>query len=145
MNDYQRLRNAVKKCYTKQSCMCVGNNVMTCASQVVRKWVDGDKDKLLELKAQARNSDLNVQRNSITSTANMAIAMFTIYFTVVVGMDAKPEDKVAILLLLLLMLLIIYLIVSIVNYSLRKIGIWNEYMNIAIEEVEKELGESSVG
>ena len=139
MNDYQKLRNNLKACYTKQCCMCQGKNVMTCAQKIVRKWVDGDRDKLLELKAQAKDSDINTQIGSIASVSNMATSIFAIYFAIVLGVWQEPSEASGILIVLLLLLIMIFLVTMGVNHWLRKLRIWNEYINVAIDEAESEL------
>lgn len=142
MNDYQRLRDALKVCDKVPECICSENSRIACACHIVRNWVKGDKDKLLELKAQARVVDVRVLENSLLSTANMGITMFGIYFAVAVGIYVNSEEKVGwlvLIILLFILLLIIYLYVSLARCYYDKLAIWNEYMNIAIEEVEKEF------
>lgn len=46
-------------------------------------------------------------------------------------------DKVWLLLIYLIMVVTIFLLVMVVKNSLQRLSIWNDYMNIAIEDVER--------
>lgn len=138
MNDYMKLRDSLKNCKKRASGTCECNNEVVCAKRIIEKYVHGDKDKLLKLKSQGRNLDSKHSSSEIMSEAAMAISILTMFITVVLDFGDIDADKITLLFGFILMTVAIFLLVMPVKNSLQRLSIWNDYMNVAIEELEQE-------
>lgn len=138
MSDYRKLRDALKKCEKRVNGTCKCDNEVTCAKRIIEKYMQGDKDKLLILKAQARNLDSKHSSDAFTSDAAMAISIVVMFVNIVLDFDENSADKLNVLMMYIFMIVAIFLLAMIVRNSLRKLSVWNDYMNVAIEELEKE-------
>lgn len=139
MDKYNELRNALMKCEKRNNGTCKATNKVKCAQRIIKKHINGDKDELLKLKAQSKFGNLEQMRNY-----NLALGAFFVSFIamlVSIVLDSKVNEALTgrTLLIYILLVSVIAIIILKSNKKLRDMSIWNEYMNVAIEELEKEF------
>lgn len=138
MMEYGRLCDEVRKCSRRSSGDCKQSNGVICARRILRKHVGGEKEKLLQLKAQSKYLDFNQMSASLMTIGALLVAVFSIYISVAMGGTIEQERNDLVIQLLLMMVPIILLIIS-WHIRNRTFSIWNEYFNVAIEELEIEF------
>lgn len=130
-NDFEQMCDRIDNC----RCGCK-NNVYKCAEKAVRDYVKNDREKMLQLKAQAEGGNFY-------DYSAMILAMSALVLTAIDNMMSYPGDGSGVIGLLYCTFKIV-IVVGWALFSLHKIIKyknvlkWRKYILIAIDETEKE-------
>ncbi len=108
------------------------SNEIILARKAVKKYINGDKNRLLKLKAQAIRDDYMKYYGNIISAFALSASILSLTFSF------SSINKIVIWeLLLKLFFLIILIIVFYLISKLSPINSWRQYILVVIEEIEK--------
>ena len=146
MTDFKRLCKNLKKHKRSKCPYCKEQNEYLCAYNMVKKYMDGDENRLLKLKAEARSEEYWPSISLVVSVITLMATVFTLYFTI--QYNIEPNNIMALkewgylfisLIIIALVLLLPILVKSILIIS------WKEYILVAIEKNEEEIKIKRVG
>ena len=80
MTDFKRLCKNLKKRKKSECPYCKKKNEYLCAYNMVKKYMDGDENKLLKLKAEARSEEYWPSISLVVSVITLMATVFTLYF-----------------------------------------------------------------
>lgn len=127
--------NEIKPCGCS---MCTASNEYVCAYNAVKEYVGKDRNKLLKLKAEAKDGDYITFITTIFAMLSFFIAslsfIITILFEIIEeGSYAKNLFSGAIFLVVAVILIYVYKKIKPFN----GVSKWRKYIQTAIEEIEK--------
>ncbi len=140
MNDFEKMckqLNNNKKCRCNA---CVIDNEYVCAYVALKKYVSNDRKKLLKIKGEANTSDYWVFVSVMTTCFSLFVSILTLFFTIfsrIVVMPSVIVDTYGYILLFSIIIFMLYLIKVVRKY--HGVSKWKGYIQIAIEEFEKEM------
>lgn len=124
-NAFEKMCNELSEIKACRCSMCVASNEHVCAYNAVKEYVGKDKNKLLKLKAEAKEGDYNKFITTI-------LAVLSFYL----GADILVENSQIMKVLFLIVLLGLLVYVIIVMHQYKGCYKWRKYIQVAIEEIE---------
>ena len=127
--------NEIKPCGCS---MCIASNEYVCAYNAVKEYVGEDRNKLLKLKAEAKEGDYITFITTIFAILSFLIAGLSFILTIV--FETTVEGSVERNLLSAAMLIAVVVILAYVHKKTKPyncVSKWRKYIQVAIEEIEK--------
>lgn len=137
MNNFEKLCGNL---YRRKGCdksQCNATNYL-CAYKQVSRYVNGDINKLKELRAETNASDNSIFLASITASFSLLISALTLLVTMCFAlMDDTKKVEYIVFVTIIMVGFSVYIL-----YRLERnkaISKWREYVKEAIETVAKEI------
>lgn len=137
MNDFEilckRLENGKKYCFKQ----CYETNNYLCAKNAVLHYINqDDKNKLLQIKAEAQEGVFREYISILISLLSMFFA--AVAFIISINAECDLAKKIVLeILFLMVVLLMIYVLWFTKKFAC--VNKWRGYVRVAIDEIEKEL------
>lgn len=141
MNDYEGMcKKLEKRKLCKNSC-CNVDNEYICANNAVRSYVNGDTERLLKLKGESKGSDYWAYASFMFAALSVVISALTLFFTCAgkfMGENSVLLAIYGVLMIVFIVFFVVLLCQKILRYEC--VNKWGGYIQVAIEEMEYELG-----
>lgn len=132
-NDFERMCKRLDKC--RRGCEY---NPYKCAEEAVENFVGTDRNKLLQLKAEVKGGDFY----SYSAFRIAVIALIVTCISICLGMFGGDGLINSIAYVIIVLATVIYVIVQLLSICrFNDVLKWRNYISVAVEEVEKELGQ----
>lgn len=133
-NDYVELCKLLRK---DSSCvLCQSNDKYTCAHALVKRYVNNDLNKLKKLKAESQSGSSYSQ--IFNQSISLCALLFSI-FSVILSFDKDDRLLHLVLAISIIIILVAFIFIIIQNISIDQNLKYHNYLDIAIEDLEKEL------
>ena len=130
-NDFENMCKSLDEC--NKGCKC---SKYKCAKEAVENYVEMDKDRLLQLKAEAEGGDFYSYSAFTLAMTSLIVSCLDSIF------DSATNDGIFEWIMSIFKILIIATCVITYLYRMRKftdVLKWRSYISIAISEHEKEI------
>ena len=132
-NEFDKLCDEIQACSKRKDC---DFNPIVCAESFVKGYVKNDRYKLLRLKAEGSQVEYSSFVMGLFSMISFPVSVFSLILNIfkdVMGNNCFLEVLVMII-LIVLVLLILLAVREMIHY--RNSNKWQQYVMVAIEEVE---------
>ena len=132
LNEFEIMCKKLDTC--KKGCI---NNKYICAEKAVQEYVNGDKKKLLQLKAQAEAGDFYSYSAFVIAVAALIVTCVDTMLDVPNITSVFLESLLVGTKILLIVCPTVYMLCNLQKYV--EVLRWRKYILVAIEEVEKKF------
>lgn len=152
-NDFKLLCNRIERCYKRERCNA---NPVVCATYFIKKYVAGDRNKLLKIKAESNEILYDGFIQSIFSILAVAVSTMSLILTIINQMNGNKEllkliqfknngeitvkfneFTNVISYSTLIAIIIIFIITALNQRKARNMRKWQKYFIVSIEELER--------
>ncbi len=109
------------------------SNEIVLAQKAVKKYINGDKNRLLKLKAQALEGDYMKYYSTITSIISVPIAFISVILSIIVAYGLNIIWSI----LPIISFILYYCYITFRMHKFSPINSWRQYILVVIEEIEK--------
>lgn len=138
MNDFEKMCRNLEKCKMCGCVPCVKNEYV-CAKRSVKNYICDDWNKLLKLKSEVLMSKYESNLSNMMAIYAILIAVIS-FIANIVGYLHFDEIESGIYIMIMLLLATVALVIILI-FMKRYVYVprWKGYIQVAIEEMEKEL------
>ena len=138
MNDFEKMCKELESRKRCNNQICTDNNEYICAKRTVYRYANGERNRVLKIKAEARSGDWWVFTTTLLSVFAVFVSMTTLLYTVVCEREGYAVDVgYGMIIILAVLFVFIYLCIMINKY--HSVSKWREYILVATEELEEEI------
>lgn len=142
MNDYEKICKNLKDREKCCKACCKNENKYICAKRAVKEYVKDDRNLLLKLKGDIKQSDYWTYVTNLRSSFSLVITSLS-FFVLCISLFYK-ENMVLFCYILASLLLVIFYSVALLRrireYSC--VNQWGGYVQVAIDEIDSEMKQS---
>jgi len=141
MNDFEKMCKELESRKRCNNQICTDNNEYICAKRAVYRYANGERNRVLKIKAEARSGDWWVYVMTLLSIFAVFVSILALLYAVVCESEGYSVD-VRYRKIIILAVLFVYIYLCFMINKFHSVSRWQEYILVAIEELEKETNQT---